>query len=470
LVTRTTAQERDLGAREAKKVETFLGFAGDRELQAYVAKIGSRLAKFSPRQDVEYHFHVVDMVEPNAFALPGGFIYVSRGLLALCNSEAELANVLGHELAHVAARHSVQRETRGVLLSPLTLVTGIAGAVTGIISPALGGAVAGIGTFAGQLVLAPYSRDQEREADRIGMNVAAEAGYDPAGMPQFLTTLQRDVALVHGSEAHKTSFFDSHPSTPERVANATKLARRIEAGPPFSIAGTRREFYGELDGLVIGLDPAEGVLVKHGFVQPVLDFRLDFPQGWTAQNARHQIATMAPNGEAYWMMEALTEGDDPLIAADAVKGRIGFRLADVQRATINGLPAAQVTLQTRASGTVLMVDITWITHHNVVYQMAGVTPVATYDTYRESLLDITESFRPLDVSEFAGLRVSRIRTVDARDGESLERLLDRSNSGWGLAQTAIANAMQADAPLRADQPVKVAVNQSFDNPVRSSAR
>jgi predicted Zn-dependent protease len=170
------------------------------------------------------------------------------------------------------------------------------------------------------------------------------------------------------------------------------------------------------------------------------------------------------------MMEALTEGDDPLIAADAVKGRIGFRLPDVQRATINGLPAAQVTLQTRASGTVLMVDLTWITHHNVVYQMAGVTPVATYDTYRESLLDITESFRPLDVSEFAGLRVSRIRTVDARDGESLERLLDRSNSGWGLAQTAIANAMKADVPLRADQPIKVAVNQPFDSPVRASAR
>jgi predicted Zn-dependent protease len=466
LVTRTASSERDLGAREAKKVENFIGYAGDRHLQAYVSQIGSRLAKFSPRQDVDYQFHVVDMVEPNAFALPGGFIYVSRGLLALCNSEAELANVLGHELAHVAARHSMQQETRGVLMSPITLVTGIAGAATSIVSPTLGGAVAGVGTFAGQLVMAPYSRDQEREADHIGMNVAAESGFDPAGMAGFLTTLERELTLVHGREANKTSFFDSHPSTPERITNARALADEMQIAEPYAIAGTRRAFYGELDGLVVGDDPSEGVLVPGGFVQPVLDFRLDFPKGWLSQNMRHQVAAIAPNGEAYWVMEALTEGDDPLIAADAVKGRIGFKLTDVQRATINGLPAARLTMRARTSGAAVMLDLTWIAHHNVVYQMGGVTPASKFDTYRDPLVGISESFRPLDVSEIADLRVSRIRTVDARAGESLERLLDRSNSGWGPAQAAVANAIQLEASLEGGHPVKVAVDQPFDGEVR----
>src|SRR6185369_12916072 len=173
------AKEQELGDAEAKNVAATMGLVDDPRLTGYVRAIGDRLAKFSPRTDVAYTFYIVDMPEPNAFALPGGYVYVSRGLLALTNSEDELAGVLGHEIAHVAARHAVRRVTRA---APLAIVTGLGAALTGIVSPTLGDLVGGVGGFAGALVLAPYSRGQENEADRLGQEFSAAAGWDPAGL------------------------------------------------------------------------------------------------------------------------------------------------------------------------------------------------------------------------------------------------------------------------------------------------
>ncbi|HZE89561.1 MAG TPA: M48 family metalloprotease [Verrucomicrobiae bacterium] len=173
------AKERELGEAEARRVAETMGILEDPALSAYVRAVGERLAQFSPRTDVTYTFQIVDMEEPNAFALPGGPVYVSRGLLVLTNSEDELAGVLGHEIGHVAARHAVRRVTRA---APLAVVTGLGAAVTSIVSPMLGDLVGGIGGVAGAFVLAPYSREQEREADRIGQELAGAAGWDPAGL------------------------------------------------------------------------------------------------------------------------------------------------------------------------------------------------------------------------------------------------------------------------------------------------
>jgi len=165
-------EERELGAQEAKNVEKTMGLVVDPEIVAYVKTLGSRLAEQSPRQDVHYTFQIVDMEAPNAFALPGGYVYVSRGLLVLVNSEDELAGVMGHEIGHVAGRHAVQRITRVAATSPLRIATGIAGAAVSIVTPRVGTAIADVGQVATALVIAPYSRDQEREADRVGQEIA----------------------------------------------------------------------------------------------------------------------------------------------------------------------------------------------------------------------------------------------------------------------------------------------------------
>ena len=170
--------ERRLGEQEARKVEQELGIVGREDLAAYVEEVGAQLVEHSPRQDVEYRFLVVDSDMINAFALPSGHVYVTRGLLARLNSEDELANVIGHEIGHVAARHTVQRVTRA---APLAVATGIPAAAVGLVLPRLGRGIGSVGQFAGSLALAPYSRSQESESDRLGQEMAAAAGWDPLG-------------------------------------------------------------------------------------------------------------------------------------------------------------------------------------------------------------------------------------------------------------------------------------------------
>ena len=204
----TTEGERKIGKDAAQEVEQSMGLTEDPALAAYVKAIGKQLARQSPRKDVEYQFYVVEMGEPNAFALPGGFVYVSRGLLALANSEDELAGVVGHEIGHVAARHSVRRMSAA---APFAIVAGITGGAVGLVSDSLGDAVAAIPSLAGKAFLAPYSRQQEREADDVGVDIMAKAGWDPSGLSTFLHTLQRQEELQLG-ESRQPGFFDSHPA------------------------------------------------------------------------------------------------------------------------------------------------------------------------------------------------------------------------------------------------------------------
>jgi predicted Zn-dependent protease len=186
-------QEQEIGAEEAKKVEEQMGLLDDTPFLPYLDALGQRLAKESPRQDVTHQFHVADMAEPNAFALPGGYVYVTRGLLALVNSEDELAGVVGHEIGHVAARHTVQKISRQ---GPFAVVFGLASGIVGLVSPFVGNIIGGVGDLTQSLVFSPYSRSQETEADRVGQEMAAKAGWDPAALSAFLTTLEREVDLM----------------------------------------------------------------------------------------------------------------------------------------------------------------------------------------------------------------------------------------------------------------------------------
>jgi predicted Zn-dependent protease len=188
--------EEKAGAQAARQVEAEMGLVHDPVLGAYVREIGNRLVTNASRQNVTWRFQIVDMSAPNAFALPGGYVYVSRGLLALVNNEAELAGVIGHEIGHVTAGHGNKRVT---LAAPFMILSGITGWATGIVSPRLGEAVSGTGnTMAQGLVIAPFSRSQERQADRIGAEISAKDGWDPEALGQFLENLGRFDKLVTG--------------------------------------------------------------------------------------------------------------------------------------------------------------------------------------------------------------------------------------------------------------------------------
>ena len=236
---------------------------------------------------------------------------MSRGRPALANSEAELAGVLAHEVVHVAARHTVRSANVAAATSPLRIATGIAGLAAGIIAPRVGEGIMDLGDVATEAFLAPYGRSQEREADDVGVDLAARAGYDPKGSPRILQALERDEALRRDGPPRQ-SFFETHPATPERVRETQDRAATRHPGPTAPIAKTHRDFLARLDGLLVGEDPADGTFVDSRFFHPTLGITLRFPAKWQTRNTPRAVVGHTQDKEAALLVTVAGKGDDPV--------------------------------------------------------------------------------------------------------------------------------------------------------------
>jgi predicted Zn-dependent protease len=458
--------ERDedrIGKQEADRVAAEIGLVEDPELLQLVDAVGRRVARQSPRLAVDYRFQVVDMAEPNAFALPGGYVYVSRGLLAISNSEEELANVIGHEIAHVAARHSAQRQTAATGVGLLTVLGGIVGSVLG----APGANLATPMGMAGQAIIAGYSREQEREADEVGQEMAARAGVDPHGMPAFLRTLENTERLRHGA-SRRPSFADTHPATPERVARTTARAESLRWTRQAGVTENRRAYLLRLDGLLLGENPSEGVFHERRFFHADLDLTIRFPEGWNASNSRFAVGAVTPNREAQVTLETQGRAGDPRAAAGAFLQQLAregeVRVIDSEALQIGTLPAFHAeTLVGSNQGTVAA-DFTWVSHGNLMYRISGVAPQNPYRRYRGLFRNVARSFRPLEPDERELIQETRLRVVEAAEDETLAELSARTHNTWDLNRTAVANGLFIDSRLRAGRLVKVAVQQPYVPP------
>ena len=458
----TVEGEKRIGREETEKVREQMGFVEDVAAAEYVRSIGNRLAQHSPRQDIAYHFHIVEMQEPNAFALPGGHVFVSRGLLAITNSEAEIANVIGHEIGHIAARHSVQRATRS---APFALVTGVGKFAANLVSRRLGNLVGGVGGLAGSLVLSPYSRRQEREADLIGQKMAAAAGWDPAQMTAFMETLQRD-EVFHTGHVREATFLDSHPTTPERVKATAKNAAKLTAAPAAPIAAGRAGFLAELEGLRVGPNPAEGVFVEGRFLHPVMNFGLTFPSNWQTQNTAQAVAARPRTGDALAILQLATEADDMRAAVVDFEKEAGVRFDDEPAATrINGLPALRGIGKRRDA----TMDVTWISYGDLIYRITGAAPPAKFPKMRDALAGIAASFGPLSSADRSEVKDARLRVIEARGGEKLDALIDRSGSAWKAEMALLANGMVASGDLAPGDLLKLPIPEQYVPPLDPDA-
>jgi predicted Zn-dependent protease len=450
----TVEQEKKIGEEESKKVEQEMGLLDDTALNSYADALGQRLAKESPRQDVPYQFHVVDMNEPNAFALPGGYVYVTRGLLALVNTEDELAGVVGHEIGHVAARHTVQRISRQ---GPFALITNLVSGVTGFFVPVVGNIVGGVGNFAQSLVFSPYSRSQESQADEVGQEIAAKAGWDPVGLANFLNTLERQETLLSDGP-RKPSFFDSHPATPDRVKKTTKHAKDLKPASREPIAPSRDAFLARLDGLVVGQRAANGIIQGQSYRHPDLNFFVQFPDSWNVDNTPVQLASAPKEGDRAVVLSSVAEGNDPMEGARALEKAAKTSLpSKPQPTTINGLPAAR----TQLGDSKLTIDLTWIAHGGKIYQIAGIAPTKNFENVRPVFQAVAKSFRPLSQEERNNIREKRLRLVKAQGGEDLAALVARSHSAWKPSQVAVANELTGTESLREGQVIKIAVEEPY---------
>jgi predicted Zn-dependent protease len=448
------SEERKLGQEGAEEVERTVGLVGDSNLVGYVRQVAGRIAQAAQRRDVSWKFNVTDDTEPNAFALPGGYVYVTRGLLALLNSEDELAGVLGHEMAHVLERHAARRAGAA---TPFALLFGVPAGILGVVSPALGGIVGGTGELASGLVLASYSRDQERDADQRGIALAAHAGWDPAALATFLHTLEREEALG-GNDPNRPGFFATHPATPERVGNVRAAARSQTKAVAAPIAGSRGAFLQRLEGLVVGDNPASGVFLGSLFVHPGFDVALEMPAKWKTINTAEAAGAVAPDGDAAVVLSLAGTGDDPVAAARA-DGLSEAQLKQLKRVRVSSLPAALLVADSRQGRRAVL---TWIAYRQRVFRVTGLTRVSDWGRYG-SLLDRTAgTFRPLVPADRERIFESRLRIRTAGAGENVAEVLARGGGTWSPAQMAVANGTTVDAKLQGGWPVKVPVSQRFD--------
>ena len=439
--------ERRIGQEEARKVSETMGLVEDRALHAYLEQVGERLRAVTPRSEAVYSWQVVDRPEPNAFALPGGPVYVSRGLLALLNSEDELAGVVGHEMGHVAARHSTRRLTVG---APFAIAFGLPAAVVGAVSPALGKIVGIPAAVAEGLVVAPYARSQEHDADDIGMELAAKAGWNPAALADALETLEEESVLRQG-EPRQATFFDTHPLTRDRLQRIRTKASTLEVAEPRPIAGDRAAFYAKVQGILVGDDPRQGVFDDNDFLHPGLGLFLRFPQGWRTENQDRMVVAMPEGHEqrVFTLLQISTEGNDPRagLAADEVDKRWW---SQAQETRIHGLPALRLLA---AEGGVAY-DLTWVALGGRIYRVSGACPAEQLSHWQATFDRVAGSFRALRAEDRPRIREKRLRVARARKGETLAQLLARVDNAWRPDAVAIANGLSLGQHLRTGQPVK----------------
>jgi predicted Zn-dependent protease len=451
------AQEASVGREEAAKVAQQIGLVKSPALVGYVERLGARLAVHSPRKDVKYNFYVADMEEPNAFALPGGYIYVSRGLLALTNSEDELAGVIGHEIGHVAARHSAQRQTRAMGVGLLTMLGAVAGAVVG--GPETGQMIAQLGQTAGAGLIASYGRDQERQADEIGQRMAADDGYDPRGITSFLRTLGRETKLRSGGKERQPSFLDSHPATEERVQATAQRAQTLNQAGVQPVHATRAAFLQQIEGIQIGPDPDGGLFVEDNlFVHRGLDFAIQFPQGWQTVNQTSAVAGASPQGNALIVLEpAGGRGVNPREAARAFFQQNQLEAVDSGSLEVGGFDAFRAIAEVQSQQGPAVAEFTWIAHSTGLYRFTATSLADSYRSVAPRLRSTVRSFHRPSSSERALVRGKKLAIVRARGGETLRQLSARSNNVWSIDETALSNGLVADDRLEANFPVKIAV-------------
>ena len=421
----TPQAEGDAGREGAKQVEAAIGLVADPALRRYVQAVGARLARNAPGFRYEYRFEIADEGAPNAFALPGGRVYISRGALALTANEDELANVLGHEIAHVASRHAAaeQQVAGGALMRMLQFHT-----------------------------LPAYSRDLERSADRLGQGLAAVSGYDPGGMASFLVALDRLDRLQTGM-SREPGFLATHPGTPGRAHEMAQRAGTIHWTRGATVTASVADHLRRLDGLAVGADVAQGVFDGPRFLHADLAFTLRFPDGWETVNTPQAVAALAPDRRMQIVLELAAEGNDLAGAAAAWRERLGRGIAVETAGPVRVAGREAFRLRGRAGGADLI--STFLPYREQVFQLSC---AGLEDRRLDALCNVTtRSFRPLPPELLTKVSGLRLALVEPRAGETLDALGRRSANAWSPAETAAWNARDPGAALRSGEWIKVAV-------------
>lgn len=436
------SQEIEMGRQYSGQVAQEMGVYPDSAVQAYVSRIGREMAVLTERPKLPWAFTVMDDPQVNAFALPGGYIFVTRGILTHMNSEAELASVLGHEIGHVTARHSVQQMTR----QQLAQIGLVAGAIAsdkvaqnlGVISQGLG------------VLFLKYSRDDESQADGLGFRYALTDGYDVRKMVDMFSILQR-VGARAGQRIPEWQ--SSHPDPGNRI-QATEARIAKTAVPLDDKKVNRDQFLRMLDGMVYGDNPRQGYFKDDAFLHPDLAFHLNFPQGWKTVNQPSAVVGLSPKEDAQ-VQFSFAGQEAPATTLQKFLVQEGITAGQSRSLSIGGYPAAQApfTAQTQ-EGQTLSGLVTFLSYGGTTYQLLGIT-AASYATYDRAFQAFAGSFRRLTDPAALGVKPNRIRVTRVSRGMTLTEFNRQNPSAISIEDLALINGLaDGNATLVAGASVK----------------
>lgn len=415
-----------MGQEAAQQVEASLGLVNDADLQSYVRRVGQTLAAKSERPNLPWRFGVVDDPTPNAFALPGGPIYITRGLMSLMDSEAELASVLGHEIGHITARHSVNQLSRAQL-AQIGMVAGM------IFVPQLQN-FGGLLSQGMELLFLKYGRDHERQADDLGFKYALSGSYDVREMDDVFASLARIGEMEQRSPL--PSWLATHPAPEERIQRISQRLAALPA-PPTGTLVNRAQYMDQIEGMVYGANPRQGFFRNNEFLHPDLRFRVVFPAGWKTQNLPQAVVAVSSQQDA--MVQLTFAQGTPESAANTFFGQQGLQAGQVTRETINGAPAVVGYFQAQTEQGVVAGLATFLQHGGKTYQLLSYTSGSKLQGYDRAFRSVAASFGTVTDPAVLNVRPNRIDVVRLNAPASLAQFNRTNPSAIPINELAIVN-------------------------------
>lgn len=428
-----------MGAQYDPQITAAYGVYQDEKLQAYIDQKGQEMAKVSHRSHLKYEFKIMDSPVVNAFAVPGGYVYFTRGIMAHFNNEAEFAGVLGHEIGHITARHSVVQQ-RNSTLAQIGLIAGM------VVSPEFA-SMAGEASQGVQLMLLKFGRDAESQSDELGVEYSSKIGYDAHEMSDFFGTLHR-LSAQNGAGDIPT-FMSTHPDPLNRKQKVGVLADKWQQELGMNDPKVGRDTYlNMLDGLVYGEDPRQGFVENDAFYHPELKFQFPVPAGWKHQNSPQQFQ-MAPDDGKALMFLMLAEGSDLQAAANKFASDNKLEVINSNAQTLNGLNAVVLNLQQiqqaedGTSAATLRLRSTFIKYGDLVYNITGMTKPPDFNAYVSKFDDTMGNFKVLTDPSKLNRQPDRLKVFRTTANGTLQQALQNAGiPSDRLEEFAIVNGMQ----------------------------
>jgi len=437
------SQEIQMGKEAAQQTIQQIGVVDNPQVEAYVSQIGMKMAKASERPNLPWEFHVVNDASVNAFALPGGFIFVTRGLMTYINDEAELATVVGHEIGHVTNRHTVQQISKAQVAQ---LGLGIGSIVSSDIARFAGLLGQGLG-----LLFLKYSRNAENEADLAGFRYALNQNYDVREMANVFKTLERVSQSSGGGKLPE--WLATHPDPENRIAKVEQRLDTLHKDLSNTILN-REQYLQHVQGLAFGEDPRQGFFEGTTFYHPQLRFQITFPEGWKTQNGADAVVAASPSQDAI-MQLGLAGKASPQQAAQQFLSQEGVKAGQGSNSSINGLPAASSYFEAQTQQGIVQGLVAFVSYGGNTYGILGYTPQGKLQTYDATLRRAIGSFSELRNQAALSVKPARVEVIKLTKEMTLQQFNAQYPSSISIEELAIINELEGpDSVIPAGRIVK----------------